>query len=209
MAAARRKDAAAEVLHLPVLARGLPAPPPASVDPILDAAERVFARYGVRRTSVQDVADEARVNRTTVYRQVGNVESALRLLTARELHRLLAEVGIALAGRPLTPDALVAALALVIDHGRAHPVLAKVLADERPLLGAALAEYPEMLGRVAAVLVPLLEAAMDTGQLARRDPVVLAEWLTRVATTLVLAPPPGDVEAFLAELLIPALQPGR
>jgi len=38
---------------------------------------------------VQDIARELRVDRTTVYRQVGNVERIMRLLMARELHRLL------------------------------------------------------------------------------------------------------------------------
>ena len=61
--------------------------------------------------------------------------------------------------------------------------------------------------RVATALVPILQTAMDAGLVARRDPVVVAEWLSRLAITSVLAPPPGDLHAFLAELLVPALEP--
>ena len=76
----------ATLLALPGLATGIPAPPPASLDPFLDAAARCFARHGIKRMSVQDVARELRVNRATVYRQIGNVDQQVRLLLARDLH---------------------------------------------------------------------------------------------------------------------------
>ena len=208
MGAARRRSQqeSSPPLELPVLVRGLPAPPPASLDPFLDAAARCFARYGVRRTSVQDVAAELRVNRTTVYRQVGNVESMLRLLSARELHRLLGEVHRSLDAT-MGPEAVIDLLVAVVQQVRAHPVVAKVLADDRAVIGAGLDEVPAVLGRIAAAIVPVLEAAMDTGHLARRDPVVVAEWLARIGGSAVVAPPPGDLAMFFRELLLPALEP--
>jgi AcrR family transcriptional regulator len=193
---------------VPALARGLPPPPPASLDPFLDAAAGCFARYGIARTSVQDIAQALRVNRTTVYRQVGNIESIVRLLAARDLHRLLA--GLAPAARaPLTPTAVVDLLVGAVAEVRAHPVVAKVLADERELIGALLDDLPDAMGRMAIAIVPLLASAMASGHLARRDPVVVAEWLMRVGITAVLAPPPGELHTFLAELLHPALDPQR
>jgi AcrR family transcriptional regulator len=200
---------AAEVVPLPALVRGLPAPPPRSLDPFLDAAAACFAKFGIRRTSVQDVADAAGVNRATVYRQVGNVESMLRLLSARDLHRLLADVSKAATRATNGPDVIVGYVVAAVEHARAHPVVAKVLADEPRLLGSLLDEVPEFLGRIAAALVPILEAAIDAGVLAPRDPVVVAEWLSRIAVTAVVAPPPGDLHSFLAELLVPALAPAE
>jgi AcrR family transcriptional regulator len=199
-------EQASEVLPLRSLVKGLPPPPPASLDPYLDAAARCFARHGIRRTSPQDVASELKVNRTTVYRQVGNVESMLRLLSARELHRLLGEVYKAIGGM-LGPETLVDVLVHVVELVRAHPVVAKVLADERELIGLGMDDIPEMLGRIAAALVPPLEAAMDAGIIARRDPVVVAEWLARVGGSAVIAPPPGDLADFLRVFIVPVLQP--
>lgn len=199
----------ATVLSLPGLASGIPAPPPASLDPFLDAAARCFARHGIKRTSVQDVAQELRVNRTTVYRQVGNVDHQVRLLLARELNRLLATLPAALAGRT-GPDAIVELLDAIVTFARNHPVLIKVLADEADLIGPFLvSDLPELVGRVAAAITPLLEAAMDEGVLARRDPVVVAEWVVRLGVSLILAPPPGELSTFLAELLVPALSPTK
>jgi AcrR family transcriptional regulator len=195
-----------DVLPLRSLVKGLPPPPPASLDPYLDAAARCFARHGIRRTSPQDVAAELKVNRTTVYRQVGNVESMIRLLSARELHRLLGEVHRAIDGM-LGPETVVDVLVRVVELVRAHPVVAKVLADERELIGLGLDDIPEMLGRIAAAIVPPLELAMEAGLLARRDPIVVAEWLARVAGSTVVAPPPGDLADFFRVFLVPVLQP--
>jgi AcrR family transcriptional regulator len=193
---------------LPTLAGGVPAPP-AGVGPYLDAAARCFARHGIGRTSVQDIAREARVDRTTVYRQVGNVGAIVRLLAGRELHRFLAALPEQLTGLG-GPDAVVDLLASVVDFGRHHPVLAKVLADEPELIGPfVVAELPMFVDLVAAAATPLLAAAMDAGELAARDPGRLAQMVVRLCLPLILAPPPGDLRPYLTELLLPALTPDR
>ncbi|HEY2205925.1 MAG TPA: helix-turn-helix domain-containing protein [Pseudonocardia sp.] len=186
---------------------GMPPPPPESLDPFLDATSRCFARYGVRRTSVQDVAQELGVNRTTVYRQVGNIEQQAMLLAARDSHRLLS----ALPARitfPIGPESVVAVLATLVREARGHPVLAKMLADERDLIGSFVArDSPELMARATSAFVPLISLAVSTGNMARRDPVALAQWLVRIIASLILIEPPGTLEDFLGELLIPALTP--
>lgn len=191
--------------QLPGLAAGLPAPP-ASLDPFLDAASTCFARHGVRRTSVQDIARELRVDRTTVYRQVGNVPRIVQLLMARELHRLVEALPDSVLGAD-GPEVLVDVLATVVSYGRNHPVLAKVLADEPELIGPFLVtEALPMIDAIAALIAPILGTAMDSGELARRDPLAVAHALVRMCLSYLLAPPPGDLAAALGELLIPALE---
>jgi AcrR family transcriptional regulator len=194
-----------EPLHLPSLAQGLPPVPSPELDPYLDAAAACFARHGISRTSVPDIARELGISRTTVYRQVGTVEQAARLLLARELHRLLAQLPKALqgAGGPETITRLVATVAV---FAREHPVLAKVVADEPELIGPFLvAELPELVSRVSTITIPLLERAMGAGLIHRRDPGVLAELLVRTTISLALAPPSTGVEAYLEETLLPVL----
>lgn len=202
----RMTPASTVLQSLPSLVQGIPAPP-ASVDPFLDAAVRCFSRHGIGRTSVQDVARELKVDRTTVYRQVGNVPSIVRLLAGRELHRLLADQPARLTDLR-GPEAIVDLLASVVDFGAAHPVLRKVLADEPELIGPFIvSELPMMIDLVAVAATPLLAAAMDAGELAPRDPARLAQILVRLCLPLLLAPPPGDVREILAELLLPVLTP--
>src|SRR5690606_34010524 len=155
-----------------------------------------FARYGVRRTSVQDVANELGVNRATVYRQVGTIDQQIRLLIARELHRLVAELPASLAGKS-GPRAVVELVATMIGFASEHPVLTKVLQDEPELIGPFLvSDLPEVITRVTAAIAPLLDAAMAADQIATRDAGLLAESLVRLGITLILAPPPGDLDAF-------------
>jgi AcrR family transcriptional regulator len=195
------------VLPLPASLQGLPPPPPPSLDPFLDATARCFARYGIRRTSVQDVAQELGVNRTTVYRQVGNIEQQAMLLAARDSHRLLSSLPARITF-PIGPRSVVDLLATLVREARAHPVLAKMLADERDLIGSFVArDVTQLLEQTTAAFVPLVRRAIDAGSLARRDPSVLTQWLVRITASLVLIEPPGELEGFLAELLIPALTP--
>lgn len=207
MTSNRRNDADAVVLDLPTLVAGIPAPPQPSLDPYLDAAARCFARHGVSRCSVQDIAADLRVSRATVYRQIGNVDAAVRLLLARELHRLLSEMPAVLA-LPLGPQTIVDLVASIVSFARSHPVLDKVLRDEPELIGPFLVtDLDELIGRVVGAVAPLLASAMDAGWLARRDPAVVADWLVRLSISLVLAPPARPLAEHLGELLVPALTP--
>jgi AcrR family transcriptional regulator len=193
---------------LPDIGSELPAPPSAVLDDILDAGARCFARFGLRRTSVQDVARELGVDRTTIYRRIGNIDEIARLLAARELHRFLGDLtSLATTAAP-SPEAVVDALVTLIERARDHPVIVKLLADERPLVGSVVAQYARpFIKRTSVAIAPLIEMAMQSGQLARRDPQVVAEWLVRMGASLVLVQPAGDLRPLLAELLIPALRP--
>jgi AcrR family transcriptional regulator len=207
-AAADRIPGDEDVIDLAGIISGLDGPPPRpDLDPFLDAAATCFARHGLKRTSVQDVARELGVDRTTVYRQVGTVPRLARLLAARELQRLMLSIP-GRAPQPVGPEGIIEIMASVIDDIRLHPVMAKFLADDTDTVTlSTLAELPPLLQRVAEFLAPMMAAGMASGALAEREPVILAEWLIRLVVTLVLVPPLGDLRTFLSELLLPALRP--
>ena len=199
-------------LDLPGLAAGLPPAPPADLDPYLDAAIRCFARHGVSRTTVQDVARELGVDRTTVYRRIGGVDDLARALVARELRRLLAGLPAHIPSEadPFGPEAIIELITAAVSLARHHAVMAKVLRDEQERIGPFLTrELAGFIDRVAAAIRPLLEMAMDQGGIARRDPARLSEWLVRTGVSVLVTPPRGDLREFLAEVLVPALRPGR
>jgi AcrR family transcriptional regulator len=195
------------VFDLSSLLSGIQGPPPPELDPFLDAAARCFVRFGIRRTSVQDVARELGVDRTTVYRQVGTIAQQARLLAARDIHRMLMSLP-QRTPQPIGPESVVETVASVIDDIRSHPVMAKILADDtNSITLSVLDDLPTLLAQAAGMIAPMFTIAMDAGVLARRDPAILAEWLTRLVVTLVLVPPLGELRPFLQELLVPALQP--
>jgi len=59
---------------------------------VLDAAEELLRRFGLRRWSMDDVADRAGVGRTSVYRLFDSRDALVHAVLARELKRTLAAV---------------------------------------------------------------------------------------------------------------------
>jgi len=184
---------------------GLPAPPSPQLDPYLDAAARCFARHGLRRTRVTDIADEVGVSRVTVYRQVGTTEDAARLLLARELDRLVASLLPKLAGARDADD-IVEVIASAVDFAVEHPVMAKVLRDEADLAGAfVISEFGTILERLLLLAEPVVRRLQDLAGGTGIDVGLLAEWVARVVLTMVVAPPRQSTEEFLGDVLRPFL----
>lgn len=52
---------------------------------VLKAAEKLFATRGLHDTSMQDIAEEAKVSRATVFNQFGSKQLVLDAITARSL----------------------------------------------------------------------------------------------------------------------------
>lgn len=191
---------------LPALAAlGLPSVPGPALDPYLDAAARCFARHGLRRTRVTDIAEEVGVSRVTVYRQVGTVEDVARLLLARELDRLVTSLVSTLMAAD-DADGIVAVIASAVEFATEHPVLSKVLRDEPDLIGAfVIAELSTLIDRLLLLADPVVRRLADLDRGARFDIPVLAEWVARVVVTMVVAPPGEPPEKFLGKVLLPAL----
>jgi len=196
-----------EIVDISTIRDGLPAVPPPELDAYLDAAARCLARHGVTRTSVPDVAREMGVSRATVYRQVGTMDRLGALLFAREVHRLLHVLPPKVAGLGGV-DAVVRMATLVVEAAHDHPVLRKVLADEPEVAGSYLTlGLPAVVDRVRPVLVPLLDAGIAAGELARRDTDLLADWIVRLVASVVLVPPPADLGRYFDAVLRPVLAP--
>ena len=80
-------------------------------DDILQAAFRVFQRYGVKRSSMGDLAKEAGVSRQTVYNAFKNKDEILRAMIRQYSQKAVAELDAALPEM----DSLGAQLDLVFD----------------------------------------------------------------------------------------------
>src|SRR5437879_2242277 len=72
-------------------------PPDALTEQILDAARDQFMTFGLRRSTVDDVAKRARVSRVTVYRRIGNKDALVSACLLREYRRFVGEVDGAVA----------------------------------------------------------------------------------------------------------------
>jgi AcrR family transcriptional regulator len=198
---------AAEVLALPVLAERLPLPPDPALDPVLDAAAACLARHGISKTTLSDIAREMGVAPSTVYRKVGSVDNVTMLVFAREAQRFLVRIPATLA-KAAGPKAITTLMADAITTLADNPVAAKVLRDEGDWMGRMVTrQLDNLLAQGVEVIAPLLTAAMAAGLVRRQDPQLLAHWMLRIALAVLVAPPPGDLQTALDELLLPVLAP--
>ena len=154
-----------------------------------DAALRCFARWGVAKTTLDDVAREAGVSRATVYRSLpGGKEALIDSVSAGELSRFLD----ALASRIDGIDDLETLLVTGISEaGRAlqeHAVLQFLLAHEPELVLPRLcfAEMDRILAVSGAFAAPYL-AHWLSDEDARRA----GEWITRLVLSYLLSPAEG------------------
>jgi AcrR family transcriptional regulator len=183
-------------------------PPDAALDPYLDAFERAAVRFGVRRVTGTDVAREAGVDRTTVFRNVGTMDDLHREYVTREVHRFISGVVSQIPEGLDGPSTVVEIVAVAIEAATQHPVLSKVLNDEQDYLGQLIPPFlPMILEQVSAALAPGLEMASSVGLIAGVPAESLADWIARFGVTVLVAPPEEPLRELLGEVLIPLLEP--
>jgi len=148
---------------------------------ILDATRASIVDFGIRRTSLTEIARRAQVSRMTVYRRYPDVDAILRDLMTREFGLLMREVSTTPEGddgRARTVWTLVAGVRRLRDF----PLLRKVIDSEPELL------IPYLLGQVGgsqrealALLVVSIQAGQADGSIRDGDPATMAAALLLTA----------------------------
>ena len=168
-----------------------------------------IARFGLSKTTLDDVAREAGCSRATLYRYFDSKAALVRFTVAAELARLTGRA-VAAADRESTVED--ATVALVVSAARdltAQQALQFLLVHEPESILGHLAFGPgdRLLVRVGDAFAPAFTRWMDDAA-ARRA----GDWLARVLRSYVLMPEPSidltdDAEArgFLIELVVPGL----
>ncbi|OBK30688.1 hypothetical protein A5634_15485 [Mycobacterium asiaticum] len=154
---------------------------------LLDAAEICYERRGVGRTTVDDIAKEAAVHRTTVYRYFGTRDDVLAFVMLRETEGVIAVAESALEregpfGERLL-DSLDGALSIV-EESRWLSIL---FSAESLTMAVSASASGAFRDRIRDVLRPHVQAAKLSGELRTElDPDATADWLVRVAQMLLM-----------------------
>ncbi|MBA3283364.1 MAG: TetR/AcrR family transcriptional regulator [Acidimicrobiia bacterium] len=174
------------------LAGGLPAVPTdndVTTVRILDASYQQLLAFGLRRTSVEDIAQRAGVARITVYRRFGGRDELIRAVLLREGRRVFAIVDAAVAGIDDADEQLVEGFVAILSATRSHPLLQRLLETEADATITSLTTHgaPVMaLGR--EFLAGHLLRAQRNGRLEPFDVRVVAEILVRLTLSFLLTP---------------------
>lgn len=163
---------------------------------LLDAARAQFVRTGVRRTSGDDIARRAGVNRATLYRRVGTKEEIVRRTYLAETERVLAVIEAAIGpvpqpGEDFDPAGYVANFFTVtITQLRENALLQQLLEIDREdtLLGLTVnaGETLTLSSTLVADRIRSLRAYVGNPETDDVDD--LAGTLARLAQSLLLTP---------------------
>jgi AcrR family transcriptional regulator len=185
---------------------------------LMDAADACIDRFGLTKTTIEDVAAQAKVSRATIYRYFESRDELVMAVLLRGLRRRMEPSLSRYFTDAATPEefgeGLVASAVHLLDAIRHDPKLAVLLDRDSGGISATITGASEVLFRtVLAGWSPLLARAQTAG-LLRADLQVdeLAEWLLRAILSLLTVEGPtphsaDDERRLLATYLVPAIVP--
>jgi AcrR family transcriptional regulator len=159
---------------------------PALDQRILDATLRCVARWGVGKTTLEDVAREAGCSRATVYRSVpGGKDGLIEAVVAHELDGFFAGLGERLDAAASLEDALVQGMSFSSQWLANHAALQFMLAyePETVLPHIAFRRMNHVLAVAAAFVAPYLARWLPAD-----DALRAAEWAARIVLSYTSCP---------------------
>ncbi|QVI25359.1 TetR/AcrR family transcriptional regulator [Nocardia tengchongensis] len=158
--------------------------PSSAVDrAILDAARACVAEFGVRRTTLTEVARRAGVSRPTVYRRWPDTGSLVADLLVRELREIIVDTA------PSTGTARARLVGAIVGGGsmiRRNPLFAKIFRADADVMQTYVFER---LGRNQRALIDLFADGIRQGQadnsIRDGDPQHLAAMLLLISQSAV------------------------
>jgi AcrR family transcriptional regulator len=163
---------------------------------VLAGTYECVARFGLGKTTIDDVARSSGVSRATIYRIFpGGRDQLLRETVGWEMNHFFARLAEEVVDAPDFATRLERALAFARQAVLEHAVLQKVLADEPDVLLPLLTlEQHRVLGYIRDYLGPLLRAEEDAGRLVPGiDRDAAADHVARLLLSLIGTPGRWDL----------------
>jgi len=179
----------------------------------IDAAQACFERYGVVKTTMEDIAKMAGVSRPTVYRHFSDRDSLILAVVMRRARSLIGKAQAFIRRQERFEDQLVEGLLFLVKTGRKDPFVRILVSPEHLELAH------QILGATDAVIdlnlemwQPILAEAAARGELnPDLDFREIARWLTHVELIMVgrfdLATDDDVIRSMLRTFLAPAFLP--
>jgi AcrR family transcriptional regulator len=176
---------------------------------LVEAALSCIARFGLAKTTLDDVARTAGCSRATLYRAFpGGKEALLQAVVDTEVARLFSQLALSMGEAEDLEEVLVAGMVGAARAVSGHGALGFLLAHEPEVVLPHLAfEHHDRLLEVAAgFAAPFLERWLDDDEAVR-----LSQWAARIVLSYLVCPAegvdpsdPADVRWLVRSFVLPA-----
>lgn len=171
---------------------------------ILDAALVQFEKHGIKKTTIEDVARQAGVDRVTVYRRVGSRDDLVEAVVSREVGAVLVEVAHIPERHDDAADMVADIFVTILTRWRTHPLAQRLLAFEPDRVIAKLTtDGATAFAMSVAAATAAMRRATERGLLPDiPDIPARMEVACRVVHSLIVAPAGGmslDSEAQMSD----------
>lgn len=154
---------------------------------ILAAAEAVILRYGIPKTTMDDIGREAGVSRPTVYRYFGDRDALVAALIERRSRMLFDRARAFILSHGTFAEQLVEGLIYLVDHGRKDPIVRILVSPQHMDMTTPIVGGSNLATDLTAEMwAPILLQAMARGEIRDNlDISAVAEWLALVQFIMV------------------------
>lgn len=187
--------------------------PDEAVERILDGALRSFEGFGLRRTTMDDVARAAAVSRVTIYRRFASKDALTEAVLVREARRFFDALDQAVGRSDTFDDRAAESFAFTLEYLRAHVLFNRILTTEPEAVLPYLTTHgTPVIAAASRLVADRLGEEVRAGRLPALDAEVAGELIVRLVLSFVLTPPatvrldrPEDTRRFARRYLTPAL----
>jgi AcrR family transcriptional regulator len=175
----------------------LPADAQAAKQQLMDAAESCFDRYGISKTTMDDIAKMAGVSRPTVYRHFDDRDTLILAVVMRRSRQLIERAQKFISKQPTFEEQLVEGLLFLVDKGRKDPFVRLLVSPEHmELANQVLGASTAAVDLAYEMWEPILIEARDRGEIRPElDFRAVATWITYLILLLIGR---GDIEPDVA-----------
>lgn len=183
-------------------------------DDLLAAAARRFVAAGIRATTMEDIAREARAGKATLYRYFANKDAVIDALLDREARRFERSLRAAADDHEAAAERIEAAFLVGVRFFVDHPVMTRGR-DEEPalVLSRITADGGPVVRRGLELFTDLVAQGVRSGELRSVDPPAAAEVIVRLILSYFAFPPmhvavddPDEARAFARAIVAGGLR---
>lgn len=169
---------------------------------IIDAAYRCFERYGVQKTTMEDIAIAANCSRQTVYKSFTSKEDIVTEICLIESAKMNAKIRKRLHRRQNLASKMTESIMMIMRVGRANPYVRRFV--QPIMLSSRTTDIHNPIHAThRAYWAPLLEGAIKSGEMAKDldiDDVV--SWITLAQSALLAGFDSADADEVQLERMV-------